>query len=56
MELGVAAGVAAMWAAYKASVDEGHNPAVGDVIRSSLRRLIQLTREDAAPTCCAARR
>ena len=48
MELGVAAGVAAMWAAYKASVDEGHNPAVGDVIRSSLRRLIQLTREDAA--------
>ena len=46
MELGVAAGVAAMWAAYKASVDEGHNPAVGDVIRSSLRRLIQLTRED----------
>ena len=44
----MAAGVAAMWAAYKASVDEGHNPAVGDVIRSSLRRLIQLTREDAA--------
>ena len=36
------------WAADKASGDEGHNPAVGDVIRSSLRRLIQLTREDAA--------